>query len=878
MSEGTADFTASVPAVAGDVFAIPISDSITAGALQSDSEALQSADTDNVLAADSQTGDSAGIASDSEHLKPENVTTEEIAESRAAIDDSNVEADNNSLEFVEVTSDIGAKEAVKILPVEDLESEVELSSVSAEVVTEAPIATDATNLETTTIKIGQEGSEKQQLFPDDSKLFADDTDNSNVRSKSTAEVSSTSTVIPNAESIHSPSSALSTTYLSSGIPVDKLTTTSDLPQARLSPMRRIHSVPESSRPASVASNSTSADDSFASVDSQAAEPSDELATSQDLPPELISMADRFIESIHQITATANLSPDKLSELFQNFYVTIQDKASAVLRRNTLRRTYEVQMMSFEEIAKKKKERKQKEVQKLLYEDLVEKMVCEACYNEIFMFQGSDDEAKDSTLSSKIAALKLINIGMEHLGVPELKDIDIELCKMVDKHSPKEKLALLISAHKQIVDVLSRLTKTDGQDAHSGADFVLPTLIFSVIQADPPHIASNLEFIQRFRTAKTINGETAYCLTNFEAVVAFLETVDLATLKVDPGEIQALAARPLSSPTVSNPLAASPRSSINFVSSSPTTKSSDGEPSEQVAVLPSPLLPAGDGRRPANPPTRSSSLPAAGMGISQPFNNNMSMAQQKMDSSSKRVSFYPSDIAASAVNTADSGIKSLGSTFESSYKFLFGGRGGNGNASVAQKPVQMKGTANPAALEKRTQEVLQSSSALISAYTDGSKRESGIASPPPYPGTGSERTVPSSDLPSTGFSSTSRPRSLYVDDSNGSQASGSGFPNPIKRVGSNESTKTTRTSTGDEDGGRRSIFSNMRNFGRGALSKEVAIDPEILKSLPKIAPPLQKFDHIDNAAQLRLGDVDELMKDYKRLVEYLKSISAFEERL
>ncbi|KAK9365828.1 hypothetical protein V1509DRAFT_631928 [Lipomyces kononenkoae] len=894
MAEGTAEFTANVPAIAGDVFAIPISDSITAGALPSDSGVLQSAD--EVLTGGYPTVDEGEIASESEHHKPENVTNLENLEStvsQAAIVDGNADPDTNLQEGVEVASDAGAMEADKVLPVEDSGYNVELSSTTAEVVTETPMAID--NSETAMslpMQVEQQESEKQPPFPENNKLFPDDIDNTNVPPKSTARASSAAVIIPNGEPTHSHTRALSATYLSSEIPVDKLTTTSD-PQARLSTMRsfsRIPSVPESSRPASVASSYTSTDDSFASVDSQAADQPDELASSHDLPPELVSMADRFIESIHQITATANLSPDKLSELFQNFYVTNQDKAAAVLRRNTLRRTYEVQMMSFEEIAKKKKERKQKEIQKLLYEDLVEKMVCEACYNEIFMFQGSDDEAKDATLATKIAALKLINIGMEHLGVPELQDSDIgsllvpagkELCKMVEKHSPKEKLALLISAHKQIVDVLSTLTKANGQDGHSGADFVLPTLIFSVIQADPPHIASNLAFIQRFRTAKTINGETAYCLTNFEAVVAFLETVDLATLKVDPGEIQALAARPLSSPTTSsNPLGASPTSSIN---SSTTTKSSDGGPSAHATVPPSPALPAGEGRRPANPPTRSSSLPVqANMGTSQPLNNNMSMVQQKMDSSSKRVSFYASDIAASAVNTADSGIKSLGSTFENSYKFLFGGRGSNGGTTVVPKPVQMKGTANAAALEKRTQEVLQSSSALISSYADGSKRETGVASPPQYPGTGSERTVPSSDLPSAGLNSNSRPHgasSLNVDDSKSSQPSGSVLPNVIKRVGSNESTKITRTSSGDEDGGKRSsIFSNMRNFGRGALSKEVTIDPEILKCLPKIAPPSQKFDQIDNAAQLRLGDIDELLKDYKRLVDYLKSISAFEERL
>ncbi|KAK9377194.1 uncharacterized protein V1513DRAFT_437626 [Lipomyces chichibuensis] len=898
MSESTADFTTSAPANMGDIFTMPISDSNTGDGRQTESKILPSPHSDDRVAGEEANDDPefsveepvdiADRPLDSEQPAPDNATTAEILEAQASKDYNKVDSDADFRRKVEATGYAERKDVDMVVVTVDSESKMELMTDT--VATEAPLETDAINLEANIpveLEIAQRKSEQQKLFPDDDGLFlSEDIDKRDTLPKLTTQASSTSVNRPNSgpaiPPITSPSMVASPSYNQSGIPVDKLTSSSDLPQARLSPMRsfsRIPSLPESSRPASVTSSYPSTDDSFASADSQDTEQTDELASNyQDLPPELISMADRFTESIHQITSTANLSPEKLSELFQDFYVTIQDKASALLRRNTLRRTYEVQMMSFEEIAKKKKERKQKEAQKLLYEDLLEKMVCQACYNEIFMFQGGDDEAKDSTLATKIAALKLINIGIEHLGVPELKDSDIgpllipagkDLCKMVDKHCPKEKLALLISAHKQIVDVLSKLAQTNGQDGQSGADFVLPTLIFSVIQADPPHIASNLAFIQRFRTSKTINGEAAYCLTNFEAVVAFLETVDLTTLKVDPGDIQALAARPISAPAIANALPASATSSINFVSSASTAISSD-----TTAGPLSPVLPPREDKRAANPPARSSSLQAVSPSISQHVNSDMSMPQQGMDSSSKRLSFYPADIAASAVNTADSGIKSLGSTFENSYKFLFGGRGSSPSISMAQKAVHMKASANAAALEKRTQEVLQTSSTLISTYADGSKREpTGVSLGPP-----SESKSHTSGLPIAGLSATSRPRgatSLF-DDSPAAQPSSIGLPSTGKRVGSNDSTKTTKLSAGDDDGGRRSIFSNMRNFARGAPSKEVAIDPEVLKSLPKISKPSQKFDEIDNATQLRLGDIDELLTDYKRMVEYLKSISAFEE--
>lgn len=47
---------------------------------------------------------------------------------------------------------------------------------------------------------------------------------------------------------------------------------------------------------------------------------------------------------------------------------------------------------------------------------------------------------------------------------------------------------------------------------SGADDFLPVLIYVVIQANPPKLASNLEYIQRFRTHSLMAAEFAYFFT------------------------------------------------------------------------------------------------------------------------------------------------------------------------------------------------------------------------------------------------------------------------------------------------------------------------------------------------------------------------------
>ena len=48
--------------------------------------------------------------------------------------------------------------------------------------------------------------------------------------------------------------------------------------------------------------------------------------------------------------------------------------------------------------------------------------------------------------------------------------------------------------------------------HAGADDFLPVLIYVVIHANPPQLASNLEYIQRFRMHSRMASESAYFFT------------------------------------------------------------------------------------------------------------------------------------------------------------------------------------------------------------------------------------------------------------------------------------------------------------------------------------------------------------------------------
>ena len=80
------------------------------------------------------------------------------------------------------------------------------------------------------------------------------------------------------------------------------------------------------------------------------------------------------------------------------------------------------------------------------------------------------------------------------------------------------------------------TTTSTKPSTSSADLILPILIYSVVQANPTHLASHLAFIQRFRAESLLLGEASYCLVNLQAVLEFLLNVDMNVLGLSTSRI------------------------------------------------------------------------------------------------------------------------------------------------------------------------------------------------------------------------------------------------------------------------------------------------------------------------------------------------------
>lgn len=84
-------------------------------------------------------------------------------------------------------------------------------------------------------------------------------------------------------------------------------------------------------------------------------------------------------------------------------------------------------------------------------------------------------------------------------------------------SPRDKLACVMRCC-QTIESLIRLAS--GRSTVS-ADDITPVLVFVLLQANPPALLSNIQFISGFYDSR-IQGEEAYWWTQFHAAVEFLK--------------------------------------------------------------------------------------------------------------------------------------------------------------------------------------------------------------------------------------------------------------------------------------------------------------------------------------------------------------------
>ncbi|KAI0328716.1 hypothetical protein GY45DRAFT_1347015 [Cubamyces sp. BRFM 1775] len=141
---------------------------------------------------------------------------------------------------------------------------------------------------------------------------------------------------------------------------------------------------------------------------------------------------------------------------------------------------------------------------------------------------ADDLERDRVLSQRIALFKWIE--PKHLDVPEgegsegfLMFAQQELLKINHYKAPRDKLICILNCCKVIFGLIRHLHKDES------ADTFVPILIYVVIKANPPHLLSNVEFINRFRNPAKLQSEAGYYLSSLMGAVSFIETMDHSSL-------------------------------------------------------------------------------------------------------------------------------------------------------------------------------------------------------------------------------------------------------------------------------------------------------------------------------------------------------------
>ena len=567
---------------------------------------------------------------------------------------------------------------------------------------------------------------------------------------------------------------------------------------------------------------------------------------------------------------------------------------------------EQQMLTAHEVSERRKVRRLFEQKRFALEEAVERRVCEGIYDRIWRHGSTLDEVRDEKLRSKTAALALVGIGLKDLGIdlktstapdisPAMLASQVEdgiskardgLIKMNESRYPLAKLQSLTSAHQYIVDLLTNLRQSS-----SSADEILPTLIYTLITSPTEgiNIISNLHFIQRFRSATKINGEAAYCLTNLEAAITFLETVDLASLRADEAleGPQKPSSRP-STPRSETPILWSPGQPSSASLSSPAT-------------TPLTAVPSHIGSVPMSHPLRSPPIAKPSPPVSPSHERRLSNL------------FQPPAKAFGAAsdamrNTADTGFRNISNTLDSSFKLLFGRLKEQhvlGEGTDAHGTIIVPKTLDDARKLVSPRPVLDEDGNISEASSFADPHEDSPEASNPNDRfldlIGGRKQIRDRSVDSVMSNSSNGKRVAFAVEGKALREKSSSpvqqppLPSPTNPPAPNAAVESMRNLGNSLNPlGRLAGMNVMRGFGRSMSSSSVPapllpsmsspapltivestkdqITPE--KSPQQILPPNQRFLDIANPGDLKLGDVAELLKDYQRLASLLRDMSMY----
>lgn len=691
------------------------------------------------------------------------------------------------------------------------------------------------------------------------------------------------------------------------------------------------------------------DDEHATPEPDTPAPELQLPSKMDeLPIEIRSMTERFLDSLSAKVHPAPLNADTLSDMFQDFYeraasqidVHIAALASKIGRRqetapsktgkgraragSNAKRTGSPasgsggEMLTVSEVEDRKKARKLLELKRVALEEAVERNVCEKVYDRIYKHRTTDDDARDEKLRSRTAALAVVGIGLKELHMDhdpakeqiretaEEREEEINtllapareaLQRMDDEQYPLGKLQHLTAAHKTIVESLSQLFPSS-----SSADEILPTLIYTLITSPPEGInaVSNLNFVQRFRSQSKVDGEAAYCLVNLEAAISFLETVDLSSLRADeaPEGPPKSNSRP-STPTSAEkpaPLQPASKTKLNPEITSDAAISTDKSKPETNKPLASALPPSTAVPRPGLQHRRLSSMVQAQADRLEASRENFLNAADKMyDSINGTLENSMKSIFGRFKEQIPDSNSSLPKTLEEARQLVSpppittpedefpfnlpeSGRSSPGldplsrppSTNAENKMLELLGGRKTPSLRERSVDSTKSttSSQKRVAFTSAN------AKPPPAPNKPTaEEPLQSAANFITGLNPLNRFNvpvpSFPMRFGRSVSASQPSTPAPVdtqaqgssKQLGDIVESPAAAVNGAAKDETLEKVPSRADDNGESDLNAA-----EALAELRGIKPPRKRFLEVGSASELKIGEVEELLAEYRRLAK------------
>ncbi|KAJ4390474.1 hypothetical protein N0V85_007182 [Neurospora sp. IMI 360204] len=597
---------------------------------------------------------------------------------------------------------------------------------------------------------------------------------------------------------------------------------------------------------------------------------------------------------------------------------------------------ESEMLTPEEYAERRKARKALEQQRILLEEAVERRLCEGIYGRIYRHHTTQDEAQDDKLRSKTAALAVVGIGPSDLGV-DIGDIDKsdpeavakrtdevrdwlegarkELILMNQSRYPLGKLNHLKAAHKAIIDTLSHFHPS------SSADELMPMLIFTLITLPPDNlnVISDVNFIQRFRWEPKLVGESSYCLTCLEAAISFLETVDLSTLRADEAPTG-----PAKKPTGSSISRAEtfPPAYSAGVSSTPSPSSESNNslkpPLSRDAVrlrdrrlsdLVTQPAQAFNAASDAVFTTADQSLKTIGISLGDSYKflvgkmreHQQAMVPKTLEDARKLIGTPPPTLgmedgdghsmasAASSVHTPDEAsslhpLKRSNTPSRTAEDRVLSIIGGRKASATRDNSVDSANTTRSVSGSGKRPTVEERAAAAVAAGLSGG----GSASKEAKEGSTTAIAVGTTPAPAPApaaspnpalidsvrnLGSSLNPMARFSQGISGLRSFGRTTPAPAAAVPPPPVAKDKEVSPVPPVPGKGPPVADGGDLATAFPDLAPALPP---KETPKIEPPIKRFMEIQNPADLRIGEVLDLLRDYRRLAGALKDAGAFKE--